>query len=539
MDLITKQILANHQIRITESLRRAGLGESYYWLRLGGKAEMFSSVEEMVNRLNETVPAPWTVYRSNATHTTLVSDKFKDGTPFQAFKTEDTNTEVTQALDDAELRLLVSYRDESVGELSNGEKASILVDFENWSGGFSPRETTDEEILAYVKSTVDTSLRGPVLAFLRAEAEGKAETEEEPNPYCPGCGRVVSGDVVPDHNDDAHRSTNPGRLCPGSGKKPVVSKAEMGCAAVGGGAAGGFAVGTAHLPKRKKADDEESDAVQPVPPVEPVYANKPMLPKYLKKGKKEPKGDFRTQLMKGLKIQAESSHHEAPEVEDRINYGHGGYAGLVKEVGGYDVEKDAWIVIANDDKEHLIQPDKMDGDHMTWWTLSSKRVTAKAKPPISDEPDMAEGEDSDYYHPDDDTEPVEPTEPDEDDITTTDDNKWYQYGKLYHTGDRKSLAAKMDHDQFWPNVWSISDHGNTVLISADVADARKDSEEVVQSFNYEKKNKKKEAFGVTGTSNQGGMVQPLPKVGKGEPCWVCGTPIISTTSCHLCGADRE
>lgn len=57
-------------------------------------------------------------------------------------------------------------------------------------------------------------------------------------------------------------------------------------------------------------------------------------------------------------------------------------------------------------------------------------------------------------------EPDGPEEPDEDSITTEDGIHWYQYGKLYHTGDRKSLEAKMDKDQFWPSVYSVSDHGN-------------------------------------------------------------------------------
>ena len=57
-------------------------------------------------------------------------------------------------------------------------------------------------------------------------------------------------------------------------------------------------------------------------------------------------------------------------------------------------------------------------------------------------------------------------EPDEDggDILSSDDNRWFQYGKLYHTGDRDSLLRKMEQDQFYPNVWIISDHGNSCLI---------------------------------------------------------------------------
>jgi predicted nucleic acid-binding Zn-ribbon protein len=56
-------------------------------------------------------------------------------------------------------------------------------------------------------------------------------------------------------------------------------------------------------------------------------------------------------------------------------------------------------------------------------------------------------------------------ESDEDSIQTEDDEHWYQYGKLYFTGDRSELKAKMDADSFWPNVFSVSDHGNAHLIS--------------------------------------------------------------------------
>ena len=59
----------------------------------------------------------------------------------------------------------------------------------------------------------------------------------------------------------------------------------------------------------------------------------------------------------------------------------------------------------------------------------------------------------------------ESNEPEEDSITTEDDTHWYQYGKLYHTGDAESLKAKMDRDGFWPSVYSVSDHGNAVPVT--------------------------------------------------------------------------
>jgi len=55
-------------------------------------------------------------------------------------------------------------------------------------------------------------------------------------------------------------------------------------------------------------------------------------------------------------------------------------------------------------------------------------------------------------------------EPDEDSITTKDDRKWYQYGKLYFTGSREDLFEKMDDDKFWPDVFVISDHGNAIRV---------------------------------------------------------------------------
>jgi hypothetical protein len=59
----------------------------------------------------------------------------------------------------------------------------------------------------------------------------------------------------------------------------------------------------------------------------------------------------------------------------------------------------------------------------------------------------------------------EDDEPEEGDITTEDHQHWYMDGRLYHTGDAKSLKAKMDREGWFPNVFFISDHGNAHLIS--------------------------------------------------------------------------
>lgn len=56
-------------------------------------------------------------------------------------------------------------------------------------------------------------------------------------------------------------------------------------------------------------------------------------------------------------------------------------------------------------------------------------------------------------------------EVEEGDITTEDHTRWYQYDKLYFTGDEKGLLKKMNKDKFWPNVWFISDHGNAHLVT--------------------------------------------------------------------------
>jgi len=59
-------------------------------------------------------------------------------------------------------------------------------------------------------------------------------------------------------------------------------------------------------------------------------------------------------------------------------------------------------------------------------------------------------------------------EPEEGDIETDDHVHWYQYGKLVLTTDEDLTTAEMnaeirafmEREQYWPNVWWISDHGN-------------------------------------------------------------------------------
>jgi len=69
----------------------------------------------------------------------------------------------------------------------------------------------------------------------------------------------------------------------------------------------------------------------------------------------------------------------------------------------------------------------------------------------------------------------EPTEPEEGDIVHDDgqrsrgEDEWFQYGKLFFKGSREGLAQKLavDNDMM-PNIFQISDHGNSICISKDI-----------------------------------------------------------------------
>lgn len=85
--------------------------------------------------------------------------------------------------------------------------------------------------------------------------------------------------------------------------------------------------------------------------------------------------------------------------------------------------------------------------------------------------EIAENMLSDYEEENEDDESYnEPSEPEEGDYTSEDHCKWYQFGKLAVTvsidGDYKqALREHMEQEQYWPNVWFISDHGNAHLIT--------------------------------------------------------------------------
>ena len=58
-----------------------------------------------------------------------------------------------------------------------------------------------------------------------------------------------------------------------------------------------------------------------------------------------------------------------------------------------------------------------------------------------------------------------PDEPQEGDYTTEDHQKFYQYGKLVLELDEDAdhvaeLKKHMETEQFFPDAWFISDHGN-------------------------------------------------------------------------------
>lgn len=69
------------------------------------------------------------------------------------------------------------------------------------------------------------------------------------------------------------------------------------------------------------------------------------------------------------------------------------------------------------------------------------------------------------------------------DISTEDNEHWYQYGKLYFTGTADGLRDKMNLDGYWPNVFSISDHGNAHLIRWPTEEIENDDDEDEASSN--------------------------------------------------------
>jgi hypothetical protein len=147
------------------------------------------------------------------------------------------------------------------------------------------------------------------------------------------------------------------------------------------------------------------------------------------------------------------------------NTGESGVVSSDSQTLHYHPTLNAYRVVLEDGRVKYVPVDAV--DTVTESVDEAKRKAAKKRSKMK--PGASEaGSDYQYASPtesEDDEEEAGDDEPDEDSITTTDDEKWYQYGKLYHRGDRASLKRKMDKDRFWPNVFSISDHGNAHLIS--------------------------------------------------------------------------
>lgn len=109
--------------------------------------------------------------------------------------------------------------------------------------------------------------------------------------------------------------------------------------------------------------------------------------------------------------------------------------------------------------------------------LSTYSLEGSTETPYDEDLLADDDEDQDEEEDQDD----EPHEPEEGDITTEDHARFYQYGKLWLEIDkdeasnemRAAIRAKMDQDQFWPNVWFISDHGNAHPMSVQPEEGEK------------------------------------------------------------------
>lgn len=90
---------------------------------------------------------------------------------------------------------------------------------------------------------------------------------------------------------------------------------------------------------------------------------------------------------------------------------------------------------------------------------------------LADTKEEAERECKEMYGDDEEEEEDEGEgEPEEGDYTTEDHIHFYQYGKcvvVVPDGEEWAAVVKahMDREQFWPNVYFVSDHGNSHLLS--------------------------------------------------------------------------
>lgn len=67
--------------------------------------------------------------------------------------------------------------------MSNEDKRSILADFHEWSGGFSPQECEPEQLVTYVEAALDPRHdEQATLAFL---TQPLCTCDNQPDPNCP------------------------------------------------------------------------------------------------------------------------------------------------------------------------------------------------------------------------------------------------------------------------------------------------------------------------------------------------------------------
>lgn len=145
------------------------------------------------------------------------------------------------------------------------------------------------------------------------------------------------------------------------------------------------------------------------------------------------------------------------------------------------------------------------------------------------------------YVPEEEEEDAETTEPDEDDLVTSDDRNFYQYRKLAFTvgadEDRDdALVRYMNTEQYWPNCWSISDHGNPHLINLD--DAYKKTQPVELELSIAQTHGMKPiAFGeIHAWKDPDGQTYRFIDGGMVEVCGSCGFNTDRLLDIGLCAA---
>lgn len=128
-----------------------------------------------------------------------------------------------------------------------------------------------------------------------------------------------------------------------------------------------------------------------------------------------------------------------------------------------EVQVLAWATL--DESDPADPQTDADGTEHSWCDASRMRCSACGftgtasrfeYDPYAPEPDPTEREEGDWVTEDYRTFTQFPTSPNawRDRVTVGEGEDW-----------RVVLKARMDQSQFWPNVWSLSDHGNLCLLS--------------------------------------------------------------------------